>query len=226
MNAQMLTRPNWKTVRPTGRRIASAAPSAAPDDVPSTYGSASGLRTMPWNVAPATARPAPTRAAVRTRGIRSSQTIVSVAAVQWPPRSSPRRALEDDPERVRHGPIWIDPTVTPATSEIASTTRPITAIVAGRPRIRAAMPTGRSSAGRLRVAMPTRYGVADAAGDGRTRSGYIARARLRIPVARRGPGRVISVSVTDRTSPVLTAVNALTSRSAWRWSRPSARRTR
>ena len=30
MNAQMLTRPNWKTVRPTGRRIASAAPSAAP----------------------------------------------------------------------------------------------------------------------------------------------------------------------------------------------------
>ena len=37
---------------------------------------------MPWKVAPATARPAPTRAAVRTRGIRSSQTIVSVAGVQ------------------------------------------------------------------------------------------------------------------------------------------------
>ena len=32
-----------------------AAPSAAPDDVPRTYGSARGLRTMPWNVAPAIA---------------------------------------------------------------------------------------------------------------------------------------------------------------------------
>ena len=36
-----------------------AAPSAAPDAVPSTYGSASGLRSRPWNVAPATARPGP-----------------------------------------------------------------------------------------------------------------------------------------------------------------------
>src|SRR6476646_582668 len=194
-NAQTFTRPNWKTVRPTGNRMASAAPRAAPDDVPRTYGSASGLRTIPWNVAPATARPAPTRAAVRTRGIRSSQTIVSVAAVQWPPRSSLYVRWRMTPS-VSGTPIWIDPTVTPATNEIASTTRPIAAIAAGRPRIRAAMPTGRSSVGRLRVATQTRYGVADAAGDGRTRSGYIACARLRKPVARRGPERVISVSVT------------------------------
>ena len=33
----------------------SPRPSAAPDAVPSTYGSASGLRSRPWNVAPATA---------------------------------------------------------------------------------------------------------------------------------------------------------------------------
>ena len=105
-------------------------------------------------------------------------------------------------------PIWIDPTVTPATSEIASTTRPISAI----DRRAAADPAGDADrtqlGGNVRVAMRLATASADAAGDGRTRSGYIASARLRIPVARRGPGRVISVSVTDRTSPVLTAVSA------------------
>ena len=76
---------------PTGSRIPIAAPRAAPDEVPSTYGSASGFLTMPWKVAPATASPAPTTAAVRTRGRRRSQTIVSVATVQRCPRSRPRR---------------------------------------------------------------------------------------------------------------------------------------
>ena len=67
---------NW-----TGSMTATAAPSAAPEAVPSTYGSARGLRNSPWNVAPATARPAPTTIAVRTRGSRRSQTIVAVASV-------------------------------------------------------------------------------------------------------------------------------------------------
>ncbi len=87
--ASALTMPSWNAARLTGRRMPMAAPSAAPDDVPRTYGSARGLRTMPWNVAPAIARPAPTTAAVSTRGSRSSQTIVSVAGVQVLPRSSP-----------------------------------------------------------------------------------------------------------------------------------------
>ena len=77
-----------------------AAPSAAPDAVPSTYGSASGLRSRPWNVAPATARPTPTTIAVRTRGRRRSQTIVSVAGDQVRPRSSPSSRSARIAERV------------------------------------------------------------------------------------------------------------------------------
>ena len=76
-----------------------AAPSAAPDAVPSTYGSASGLRRSPWKVAPATARPAPTTSAVRTRGRRSSRTIVSAAGAQVRSTGRPERA-EEDPDRV------------------------------------------------------------------------------------------------------------------------------
>ena len=68
-----------------------AAPSAAPDAVPSTYGSASGLRSRPWNVAPATASPVPTTIAVRTRGRRRSITIVSAVGAQVTRRSIPRR---------------------------------------------------------------------------------------------------------------------------------------
>ncbi len=68
-----------------------AAPSAAPDAVPRTYGSASGLRRMPWNVVPATASPSPTIIADRTRGSRRSMTIVSAAGVHVPPISSPSR---------------------------------------------------------------------------------------------------------------------------------------
>ena len=74
-------------------RTAIAAPSAAPDAVPSTYGSASGFRSSPWNVAPATASPVPTTIAVRTRGSRRSMTIASAVAAQAIPRSRPRSRL-------------------------------------------------------------------------------------------------------------------------------------
>src|SRR3954447_1322992 len=200
-NAHTLTSPNWKTVTPTGSRMASAAPSAAPDDVPRTYGSASGLRTIPWNVAPATARPAPTSAAVRTRGSRSSQTIVSVAAGHWPPRSSPNARFRMTPS-VSVGPIAIDPTVTAATSATTSSATPMSATVAGRLLNRPETPVGRSSAGIERAVI----GSGQLAG-GSVRAGYIAGASFRMPVASRGPGRVISVSETDRTSPFFTAVS-------------------
>ena len=62
-----------------------AAPSPAPDAVPRTYGSARGLRSSPWNVAPATARATPTTIAVMTRGMRRSQTIASDAGVHATP---------------------------------------------------------------------------------------------------------------------------------------------
>ena len=180
----------------TGMRTAIAAPSAAPDAVPSTYGSASGLRSRPWNVAPATARPAPDEH--RGQDPRQPQVPDDRLGRGRPVAAEveAERAPEDDPERVA-GPIRTEPSATPATSEHASTTqaRP-TAISRGRPRTRAARPTGREVGERRRVATQTRYGAVDAAGGGRTRSGYIASARLRRPVGRRGPGRVISVSLT------------------------------
>ena len=77
MNASTWSSPNWSTSPRTGRMTAIAAPSAAPEAVPSTYGSASGFRSRPWNVAPATASPVPTTIAVRTRGSRRSITIAS-----------------------------------------------------------------------------------------------------------------------------------------------------
>ena len=193
-------------MRPTGRRIASAAPSAAPDEVPSTYGSASGLRTMPWNVAPATARPAPTSGGRQDprqpqvpddrlgRGGPASGRGRARSA-RW--RMTPMRVGRADPRSSRRS--------TPATSsdeQRDEADRPRS--TAGRPRSRPARPTGRevrrrscgSAIGRPRLMAP-----ATAA----TRSGYIASARLRSPVARRGPGRVISVSLTGRMSPFLTA---------------------
>ena len=82
MKAKSWTRPNSNRAIRIGMRIPMAAPRAAPEAVPRTYGSASGLRNRPWNVAPATDRPTPTTIAERTRGRRSSNTIVSDAADQ------------------------------------------------------------------------------------------------------------------------------------------------
>ena len=57
--------------------ITAVAPTAAPEDTPSRYGSASGLRTSVWIPAPAIARPAPTTIASSERGRRRFQTMVS-----------------------------------------------------------------------------------------------------------------------------------------------------
>ena len=55
----------------------STAPTLAPDDTPSSIGSASGLRTRACSAIPATDSPAPTTAHSSTRGSRTSVTIVS-----------------------------------------------------------------------------------------------------------------------------------------------------
>jgi hypothetical protein len=68
------TGPPW----PTGVRSGSAvAPTLAPEDTPSRYGSARALRTRTWTTVPAVASVAPTSAASSTRGSRISQTIAS-----------------------------------------------------------------------------------------------------------------------------------------------------
>src|SRR4029079_15488398 len=101
-----------------------AAPSAAPEAVPSTYGSASGLRSRPWNVAPATARPVPTTIAVRTRGSRRSRTIASEVGGQvtgtWKPIRLSRMPMVVD------GGRSTDPSAIPTTNTTASTTIPAT----------------------------------------------------------------------------------------------------
>ncbi len=58
------------------------APSDAPEETPSRYGSASGLRTRACRAVPITARPAPVTAPSSTRGARTSTTMVSRARDQ------------------------------------------------------------------------------------------------------------------------------------------------
>ena len=67
---RLLKRPNVKTA---------VAPTLAPDDTPSKYGSASGFRTRVCIATPASDRPAPTINANTPRGARSSHTIESTA---------------------------------------------------------------------------------------------------------------------------------------------------
>src|SRR4051794_37243822 len=64
---------------PKPRIITDTAPVDAPDDTPSRYGSASGLRVIDCNTAPEIARPNPTVAASKTRGKRDSQTRASMS---------------------------------------------------------------------------------------------------------------------------------------------------
>ena len=59
--------------------IATSAATAAPPEMPSTYGSASGLRSSACSKAPDKASSPPTANAVNARGSRSSRTTVSTA---------------------------------------------------------------------------------------------------------------------------------------------------
>ena len=201
-----------------------AAPSAAPEAVPSTYGSASGLRSRPWNVAPATASPVPTTIAVRTRGSRRSMTIASAVGGHVTGTSKPMP--------VERGCRWSSTAAGPPTRGRSPrrTRRP-----ARRSRRRPATPSGSpggpvtrdgeppggaggdrggghrgsaTSAGRHGAAEAEADGAADDA-DGSTRSGWIASARASMPSPSRGPGRVTTTSSIGRTSPFLTAVSVV-----------------
>lgn len=68
--------------RVTWKTRTSTAPTDAPDETPSSIGSASGLRTRACSAMPDTDRPAPTTPASSTRGSRTSTTIVSRTGVQ------------------------------------------------------------------------------------------------------------------------------------------------
>src|SRR6478735_7290403 len=132
MNASRWSSPNWSTRPRTGRTTAIAAPSAAPEAVPSTYGSASGFRSSPWNVAPATASPVPTTIAVRTRGSRRSITMASAVGAQLMPRSIPRTRLARIATVVAGARSTLPSTI-PATSTTPSETTPATASQPARP---------------------------------------------------------------------------------------------
>src|SRR5699024_4122073 len=64
----------------------------------SKYGSANGLRTRVCIAAPANARPAPTIAAINTRGARKSQTIVSYTGSEPSPPDSRAIRTSHTPE--------------------------------------------------------------------------------------------------------------------------------
>ncbi len=64
--------------------IAESAATAAPPEIPSTYGSASGLRSRTCSRAPANASSPPTANAASARGRRSSRTIVTAVSVPSP----------------------------------------------------------------------------------------------------------------------------------------------
>ena len=92
-NAASCTPPSSQAMPVIGARKAIAAPSAAPLLVPSTYGSASGLRSSDWNAAPDVASAAPTAIAARIRGRRISITIAVEPALISPPTGSPATLL-------------------------------------------------------------------------------------------------------------------------------------
>ena len=63
------------TENPKPNEDAIVAPTLAPADTPIMYGSANGLRSNPWRVAPDVANPIPTMAAAKTRGNLTVKTI-------------------------------------------------------------------------------------------------------------------------------------------------------
>ena len=75
-----------ETVNVIPKAIATAAPNAAPDEMPSTCGSASGFRKSACMTTPAAARPPPTSPARSTRGRRIFQ-MMSLFAFGIPSRS-------------------------------------------------------------------------------------------------------------------------------------------
>ncbi|RPK34163.1 hypothetical protein EES40_35355 [Streptomyces sp. ADI93-02] len=84
------------------------APTAAPEEMPRTNGSASALRTMACTATPTAAMPAPTTAASTERGNRSSQTMVydeTSSGAMTPPVSPAHRWCSTSPHEGPDAPI-------------------------------------------------------------------------------------------------------------------------
>ena len=178
----------------------------------------------------ADACPGTSRRRRRARRRRASRS--APAASAGPRRSSrsrPSRRARCRSRTVRHrmtptvspGPIWTEPSDTPATSSDEQGDDAERRDQPGRPRTRPARPTVPRSVEIVDADISPRHGAG-----GSVMSGYIASARLRSPVGRRGPGRVISVSLTGRMSPFLTAVRTLQPVALGDLRRPSACRRR
>ncbi len=75
---------------PRPSRMTLAAPTEAPAEMPSRYGSASGFRITACMTVPITASPPPTSPASSTRGSRSSQTMASRVALSPDGPARPR----------------------------------------------------------------------------------------------------------------------------------------
>src|SRR5690606_6121205 len=88
--------------------MTAVAPTAAPADTPSRYGSASGLRTRACISAPARARPAPTTAARIERGNRNSQMMTAYPASTSAPVSRPSTVRHTSPSGMCSAPKTID----------------------------------------------------------------------------------------------------------------------
>lgn len=99
--------------------ITETAPSEAPEETPSRYGSASGLRTRACRAVPITARPAPVTAPSSTRGARTSSTMVSRARDQSGSCQSAPSACVTMPHTWPGG-TCTEPIASPAVAEAAS----------------------------------------------------------------------------------------------------------
>ena len=122
--------------------MAITAPSPAPPESPSRYGSASGFRIMAWSAAPHTARLPPTQKASSTRGARRSRTMTARARVR-------RARARPTPRRARAAPC---PAASPSTE---------------RQRARRARAAGRLA----RLHQPARRSLARELADGRRAPG-------------------------------------------------------
>ena len=96
-NAQNEMAERARTVFPTPMSIATAAPNAAPLEMPSTYGSASGFRSRAWSPTPTAARQLPTMKPSSTLGSLTCSRIT----LEGPSESIPVSPLRSAPKRIR-----------------------------------------------------------------------------------------------------------------------------
>src|SRR5688500_16908607 len=130
--SQALPAPSARAGRMSGSTMPTVAPSDAPAAVPMMYGSAIGLRRMAWKTVPAEASPAPTTMAPRTRGRRSSITIVSTLPLTPAPEPIPSSRCPSTPS-TSSGLIATLPSPMPATMAASRSAPPPPIARAARP---------------------------------------------------------------------------------------------